>query len=224
MKKISYAQNRRFIFVLFLFFCSCKNLVHSQSKNEQIDKLKMDLDSSKNQQLKLVSQIIELNKLIFSKQEECKTDIATLELINEQLESKIFVIQTKLDSLKEIENSKSHSASLNGIYRYDELVEGFEDGTGAFEGAGSIKITNFKKSESFNFDIEVARVYGEDFAFSGEISGAAEIIGDNIARYYGEGCNLLVFIFKENYVQIIEERCDEFHGARVSFDNIYSQN
>ena len=140
------------------------------------------------------------------------------------VKSKIIVLQKELDSLKKTENSKSNNQSLNGKYEFNESFEGFEDVQGGFVGGGSINISNFKKSESFYFEIEVARVFGEDYAFDGEIAGEAEIIGDNIARFYSEGCNLLVFIFKENYVQIIEERCEEYHGARVSFDNIYIKN
>jgi hypothetical protein len=199
------------------------NLVHSQSKNEQIDKLKLDLDSSKNQQLKLIDQIKELNKIIFSNQEDCKKYVTKFELANEKLESKIIVLQTELDSLKKIENSKSNDLSLIGKYEYDEKFEGFEDGKGRFVGVGSITISNFKKSESFYFEIEVARVFGEDYAFNGEITGEALIIGDNIARFYNEDC-LIVFIFQENKVQIIEESCEDFHGARVYFDRIYTKN
>lgn len=205
-------QNRHIFFLVFFFLFCYSNFVFSQSKNEQIDKLKRDLDSSKIQQFKLVDQILELNRIVLLNQENNKKEVA-------KFESKIIIFQNELDSLKKAENSKSNNQSLNGIYEFSESFEGFEDGEGGFVGGGSINILNFKKSESFYFELEVYR--GQ---FVGEIAGEAQIIGDNIARFDNEGCNLLVFIFKENYVQIIEERCEEYHGARVSFDNIYRKN
>lgn len=75
-------QNRHIFFLTFFFLFSYHTFVFSQSKNEQIDKLQIDLDSSKNQQLKLVDQILELNKIIFSNQENNKKEV-------EKYESKI---------------------------------------------------------------------------------------------------------------------------------------
>jgi tetratricopeptide (TPR) repeat protein len=92
----------------------------AQSKNEQIEKLKMDLDSSKNQQLKLVDQIIELNKIIFSSQENYKKENAKFEFIINTLESKIRGLQNELDSLKEIEKTKPYSLSINGKNEFKE--------------------------------------------------------------------------------------------------------
>jgi hypothetical protein len=194
-------------------------LAFSQSKNEQIESLKIELDSSKNLQLKLVNQIVDLNKIIFSNQENYRKGHENCESSLKQLETKIIVLQNELDSIYNNKSSASNNKSLNGEYVFEESYDGFEDGEGGFVGGGSLIITNFKKTESFYFKIEVARVFGEDYAFTGEIVGEAEFIGDNIAKFYSEDCNLLVFVFDENSVQIIEERCENYHGAGVSFDS-----
>ena len=112
--------------------------------------------------------------------------------------------------------------NYNGTYKYESSYAGSENGAGAFNGNGEVVIENFKEFESFAFAINVFRNYNGEYAFEGAINGVAEFRSDNVASFSGEDCEELLFIITTERVEIIERNCDSWHGARISFDNIYN--
>ncbi len=177
MKKKSNSLNRSVLFLFYFLYCLFFNTSFSQSKNEQIDKLKMDLDSSKNQQIKLVEQILELNQIIFTNQENYKKEVATFEFTIKQLESKLMVLQNELDFLKSLEkyslnsftfNENSDSVKSNAPFLLGLKLASIDSTNLAIE-----ELTNVVKKQNGTSDGEIAQfILGRQYMDKGEFTKA----------------------------------------------------
>jgi tetratricopeptide (TPR) repeat protein len=155
-----------------LIFSLFSQLSMAQSKNEQIEKLLIVLDSSKYQQLKLTYQIIELNKTIQSSQENHLREISKCEFSLTKLESKTIRLQYELDSLKGLEkyslNENSDSVKSNRPFLLGLKLASIDSTDLAIE-----ELTNVVKKHNGTSDGEIAQfVLGRQYMDKGEFTKA----------------------------------------------------
>jgi hypothetical protein len=204
------------VLIIGILFLSSTSL-HAQSKKDQITQLHAALDSLKNQQQKLVGQIVELNSDFLERSELMKQELKVKDEEMALKEAMITRLKVQIDSLQKLRISEKMGFA-DGTYGYSVSYGADEDGNGEHTQVGQIIVSNMIKMESFHFDLSVAGGY-----FDGGIKGVAEFKSSNLALYSDEYCGLLVFSISGNSIEVVEHNCEGWHGAGIHFDGQYDR-